>query len=69
VKVPKEIQEALDATGLPWEVISGSRHFKIVLAGRMVGILGRRCVNVGRAEANTVAQIRRAARAVQEAVS
>lgn len=39
VKFAPELEKALDATGLPWHIESGSKHFKIRLAGRMAGII------------------------------
>jgi hypothetical protein len=32
-------REALDATGLPWEVVNGSKHKKVYLGGRLVIVL------------------------------
>ena len=57
------IELALTLTGLPWEISQGSRHHKIKLAGRLVGIapLNRRDAGP-RALKNILAQIRRAAR-------
>jgi hypothetical protein len=66
MRLPKIIETALQDTGLPFEVVRGSRHHHIRVAGRLVGILPTH----GSAEAspralrNTVAQIRRAARGV-----
>jgi len=64
VKLPPAIEQALNATGKPWEIAQGKRHLKIKLEGRMVGILplsgfqttDMRCVK------NTISQIKRAAR-------
>ena len=39
MRLPKEVKRALDDTGLPWKVEKGTKHYKIKLAGRMVGIL------------------------------
>lgn len=63
-KIPDEIVAALDATGLPWEVDNGSRHAKLRLCGRLVGILprGRASFPNPRATLNTITQIRRAVR-------
>lgn len=66
--VPDVVREALDATGLPWTLEDGSRHTKIKLAGRLVGILNRQERDVGRgrkAQLNTVRQIKAMAREIQ----
>lgn len=59
IRVPKPIKTALDATGLPWSIESGSRHFHIRLDGRLVGILPQGKPGDGRGLKNTLAQIRR----------
>lgn len=64
MRLPPRIEEALNATGRPWNIEQGKRHQKIMLDGRMVGILplsgfqtaDMRCIK------NTVSQIRKAAR-------
>lgn len=62
-RIPTEIEQALDATGLGWALEKGSRHMKIKLAGRLVGILPHGSGNDAnyRTIKNSVAQIRRAA--------
>lgn len=55
----------MEATGLPWQVERGSRHLKLWVADRMVGILpkdGGRRTGSPNAMRNIAAQIRRAAR-------
>lgn len=32
------VYDELDRTGLPWEIVPGSKHNKIMLAGRMIGV-------------------------------
>lgn len=62
----ESIRPELDRTGLPWQIVDGRRHKKIILAGRLVGILplcdkgslGRN----RRTALNIRSQIRRAAR-------
>lgn len=65
-RLNKIIEAELQATGLPWEAERGSRHIKLRLAGKFVGILplkGDGSSGRGaRANANVVSQIRRAAR-------
>ena len=40
-KLDHRLREALDATGLPWEVKNGGRHTKVMLDGRLVAVLSR----------------------------
>lgn len=62
MKIPTEVREALDRTGLPWEVTNGSKHKQIRVNGQLVGILPKGSGSVGfRAVKNCLAQIRRAA--------
>jgi hypothetical protein len=66
--VPDVVREALEATGLPWSLETGSKHTKIKLHGRLVGILNRTERDVGRgrkAQLNTVRQIKAAAREIE----
>jgi hypothetical protein len=63
LRIPPEIERALTDTGLPYEIKAGSKHQKIMLDGRFVGILpldgfGNES---GRGRLNLIAQIRRAA--------
>jgi hypothetical protein len=59
--IPKEVEQALEETGLPWEIEEGSRHRKIKVAGRLVGILPHKARGQGgRGQRNVIAQIRRA---------
>jgi hypothetical protein len=62
------IREALDATGLPWQVESGAGHKKIRLAGRVVGVMSYRTNDSDRrATLNVRAQIRRVAKEIRNA--
>lgn len=61
--VPKEVRAALDATGLPWEVVYGKKHNRLLLNGAQVGVLSRspkKCSENFQMK-NTIAAIRRAA--------
>lgn len=61
--LPDELLFILRSSGLPWKVEQGSRHQKIVLAGRLVGIWPntyRHRNSPGRAYQNLRAQLRRA---------
>lgn len=62
MRLPKQVQQALDDTGLPYAVEPGKRHRKIRVEGRLVGILPMHTHDAdnGRACKNIVAQIRRA---------
>lgn len=60
LKLDKNIRGALDATGLPWAVETGSKHYKIRLAGRLVGVFSMgKNTQPSHAIHNTVSNIRR----------
>lgn len=66
MRIHPEIENALKSTGLPWSVEEGSRHLKLRVNGRFVGICpkGKPKEKLhGHATKNVVAQIKRAARA------
>jgi hypothetical protein len=65
VRLPQEIQTGLDTSGLPWGLEKGTKHYKLRVAGRMVGILpqnGKFQTTDKTAIKNTISQIRRAVR-------
>lgn len=64
MKIPWQIEEALQSSGLPWRIDLGTSHYKIVLGGRFVGILpkGKFSESNKRGILNIAGQIRRAAR-------
>ena len=35
----RHVERCLKATGLPWEIVQGSKHMKIILAGKFIGVL------------------------------
>ena len=37
--IDKAIIKALEETGLPWEIEKGTKHGKLRLAGRMIGVI------------------------------
>ena len=39
MRMPPEIRDALEATGLPWTVESGKKHHKVRLCGRLAVVL------------------------------
>lgn len=62
-RIDPKLRQALEETGLPWEVVNGGIHFHVRLDGRLVGILPRGGGAADpRALRNTIAQVRRAAR-------
>jgi len=70
MKIDSKIEQALEATGLPWVAENGGKHIKVKLAGRLACILpkganGNRG-NTTRACLNAVSQIRAIARSVAE---
>ena len=38
MRLPVQLREALEETGLPWEVVNGGKHHKVKLAGKLVGV-------------------------------
>lgn len=68
MRLPVELQEALERTGLPWGVEEGTKHIKVKLAGRLVGIFprGKKQETKRRSLLNTIAQVRNAARQIKE---
>lgn len=66
MQLNSSIRSALDSTGLPWKLIHGKRHRKIIVDGKMVGILPRKSklseAGCDRSMLNVISQIRRAAR-------
>jgi hypothetical protein len=68
MKIPTELREALDRTGLPWELEEGTKHNKVKLVGHLVGIYpkGRKREAHRRALLNTITQVRNAARQIKE---
>ena len=64
MRLPDELREALNRTGLPWEVETGKKHNKVKLAGRLVAVYphGKAQERYKRALLNTITQVRRTAR-------
>jgi hypothetical protein len=64
MKIDPTIKQALEACGAPWELKKGGHHWKIVINGRLAGVLPLRGggTPIPRRLQNTLAQIRRAAR-------
>lgn len=62
MKVHPAIRDALEQTGLPWDIINGGKHNKVRLAGHLAGILPRASGEGDcRSVRNTISQIRRKA--------
>lgn len=69
-RIDPEIQAALDATRLPYTFEDGGRHLKIKIGNRLAGVLSRGAAPKSWREAkNTVAQIRRLAKEIQNATN
>lgn len=60
-KVPREIEEFLQALDVPWELKFGSKHIKILIDGQLGGVLPRngRCDRDRRSTLNILSQMRR----------
>lgn len=66
-----KLQEALDATGLPWEIEEGTKHRKVRICGRLVLIMSRAGAGEDASQRiirNNLANIRRAVREIKEAL-
>ena len=66
MRPPPRIRQALEATRLPWALERGAKHIKVRLNGRFIGIIPH-CGegDIRRGTLNVVAQIKRAAREMQ----
>lgn len=64
MKLDPKVRQALEETGLPWRIEAGSKHFKIRLNDRLVGVYpqGKRTEANPRANLNVISNIKRAAR-------
>jgi hypothetical protein len=62
MRLDKQVREALEQTGLPWEIVNGGKHAHLRVDGQFVSILpyGSRAV-IPRAVKNCVPSIRRVA--------
>lgn len=62
--IEKEVRAALAATGLPYEIKTGSRHRKVYLAGRFIVAL---CMTPGRGRDSkqAIAAIKRRVREIE----
>lgn len=67
-EIPKLVQDELDALterGIQWSVEGGSKHLKLVVAGRLIGIFSRgKNDRDDRTIKNLRSSVRRAAREV-----
>lgn len=62
-RLPTNLRRVLSASPVPWCIVNGKRHYKLKIGGRLVAILpksGRLDDFHGRADKNTVANVRRA---------
>lgn len=64
MKLDPKVRKALEETSLPWAVETGSKHFKVRLGGRLVGVYphGKRTEASKHANSNLIANIKRLAR-------
>lgn len=63
-KLPKEVLDVLEASGLPWSIEPGSKHHKIIVGKRFAAIWPRGITTDKhiRSVKNVIAQIRRVIR-------
>ncbi len=68
MKLPFELREALDKTGLPWGIEDGKKHNKVKICGKLVAVFprGKERGSDRRSLLNTIAQVRTAARQIKE---
>jgi len=67
-KVVRMAEAVLRETGLPYEIVPGKKHHKIMLAGRCVSVVSRGVTrDQGRLWANFRATIQRAAKEIRDA--
>lgn len=60
----KAVREALESSGVEWELVTGKKHHKLLIRGRMVQVLPRGSRSCApRGDANCLAAVRRALRA------
>jgi hypothetical protein len=64
MKLDSKVKQALNDTGIPWEIEAGSKHFKVRLGGRLAGVYphGKKTEASQHANANLMANIKRLAR-------
>lgn len=68
MRLPTLIEAALEETGQPWVIKMGGKHIKLLVAGRLAGVLPKNGGNESdrRAVHNTVRQIRNVARELRQ---
>jgi len=65
-KLDHKIRDALDDSGLPYDLAAGSRHIKMTLGGKFIGVLSYTSRQGTRDIKNTIARIRKAAKELNE---
>lgn len=68
MRIDKNLEAELDKTGLDWRVETGGINYKVKLCGKLVAIFpkGKASTYNKRALLNTIAQVRRTAKAIKE---
>jgi hypothetical protein len=68
VKVPPELEAALNATGIPWTVEDSKKHRKVMLGGRLATIIphGHRQDANRRVVLNTIKNVRHLAQKLRD---
>jgi hypothetical protein len=69
MKIPSKITETLNGLNVPWEIIVGGKHIKIMVNNQLAGVLpkGGSSERGHRSTLNTVSQIKRIAATGQAA--
>ena len=57
-RLPEDLRQALASSGLPWRIINGRKHFKVMIGERLAGVLshGKR---PSHGDKNMMANVRR----------
>ena len=68
-RLPDDLREMLESSRLPWQIVIGKRHYKLLIRDRLVAILPKSSrpssgAGIGiRAHKNLLANVRRAIKA------
>lgn len=66
-EIIRDIRDIVEPTGAKLEIVTGGRHQKVLINGRFVSILPMNIKNEGgRGHRNTMAQVRRMLRELQQ---
>jgi len=66
--LPPQVEAALNETGLPWQIVAGKKHRKVIVAGRQVLVISHDSKGfTGSSQIqNAISDIRRGLKLVQQ---